>query len=60
MVDFCAERGLYMETHTLSTSLHKYAGVAWGLNGVEVKSMIDRSGVGKKNNVALCARYEGQ
>ena len=42
MVEFCAEKGICMgNTYFKHRSLHKYTRVARGLNGVEIKSMIN-------------------
>ena len=42
VVEFCAERGLYVgNTYFEHNNLHKYARVAWDQDGLEVKSMID-------------------
>ena len=42
MIDFCAERGLYVgNTYLENKSLHKYTRVARSHDGVEVISMID-------------------
>ena len=42
MVEFCAERGLYVgNTYFKHKSLHKYTRVARGQDAVEVKHMID-------------------